>query len=115
MIKLVLGSDQYYYVSLSDEKDGIRLAISPDEDGVVSIAGLQNRWDLIEFFSTKLKEITATFMPASAPPECYIPCSKCPHLHLKLDDIRINEMQLRCSRGKLPPDYYKCLRQKPGT
>ena len=45
MIKLVLGSDQYYYVTLSDENDSIRIAISPDEDGVVSIAGLSCRID----------------------------------------------------------------------
>ena len=115
VIKLVLGIDQYYYVTLSDENDSIRLAITPDEDGVVSIAGLQNRWNLIEFFSAKLREITTTFMPASAPPECYIPCSLCPNLHIRLDEIRANEMPLRCSRGRLTSDYYKSLRQYPGT
>ena len=115
MIKLVLGIDQYYYVSLSDEKDSIRLAFTPDEYGVVSAEGLQNRWNLIEFFSTKLKEATATFMPASTPPECYIPCSLCPKLHLKLDEIRANQMPLCCSRGKLARDYYQSLRQYPGT
>ncbi|XP_065894341.1 uncharacterized protein [Dysidea avara] len=113
VIKLVLGIDQYYYVTLSDENDSIRLAITPDEDGVVSIAGLQNRWNLIEFFSAKLREITTTFMPASAPPECYIPCSLCPNLHIRLDEIRANEMPLRCSRGRLTSDYYKSLRQYP--
>ncbi|XP_065902538.1 uncharacterized protein [Dysidea avara] len=111
MIKLVLGSDQYYYVS--NDNDCIRLVVSPDEDGVVSVAGLQDRWNLIAFFSTKLMEISATFMPASAPPECYIPCSLCPNLHLKLDEIRANQKPLRCLKGKLHPDYYKHLRQYP--
>ena len=115
MIKLVLGIDQYYYVSLSDEKDCIRLAITPDERDVVSITGLQNRWNLVEFFSAKLQKITATFMPASSPPECYIPCSLCPKLHLKLDEIRANQMPLCCFRGRLAPDYYLGLRQYPGN
>ena len=114
MIKLVLGSNQYYYVTLSDENDSIRIAISPDEDGVVSITGLQSRRNLIEFFSARLTEITATFMPASAPPECYIPCSLCPGLHLRLDEIRAYELPLRCSKGKLTSHYYKSLRQYPG-
>ncbi|XP_065911265.1 uncharacterized protein [Dysidea avara] len=113
MIKLVLGIDQYYYVSLSDEKDSIRLAITPDEYGVVSAVGLQNRWNLVTLFCAKLKETMATFMPASAPPECYIPCNLCPKLHLKLDEIRANQMPLCCSRGKLAPDYYQSLRQYP--
>ena len=114
MIKLVLGIDQYYYVSLSDEKDSIRLAITPDEDGVVGAEGKQNRWNLVEFCRDKLKEITTTFMPASAPPECYIPCSLCLNLHLKLDEIRATQLPLRCSRGKLARDYYQSLRQRPG-
>jgi len=114
MIKLVLGIDQYYYVSLSDEKDSIRLAITPDEDGFVGAEGLQNRWNLVEFCRDKLKEITTTFMPASAPPECYIPCSLCPKLHLKLDDVRATHLQLRCCKGKMARDYYQCLRQHPG-
>jgi len=114
MIKLVLGIDQYYYVSLSDEKDSIRLAIAPDEYGVVGAEGMQNRWNLVEFCRDKLKEITATFMPASAPPECYIPCSLCPKLHLKLDEIRATQLPLGCSRGKLARDYYQSIRQCPG-
>ena len=115
MIKLVLGIDQYYYVSLSGGKDSIRLAITPDEDGVVSAVGLQNRWNLVEFFSDKLKETTETFMPASAPPECYIPCNLCPKLHLKLDEFRANQLPLHCSKGKLALGYYQSLRQYPGT
>ena len=114
LIKLVLGSDQYYYVTLSEEKDSIRLAITPDEDGIVSITGLQERWKLIEFFQAKLWQITTKFMPASDVPESYIPCSLCPILHLKLDEIRTNKNPLRCSRGKLPANYYKHLRQYPG-
>jgi len=114
MIKLVLGIDQYYYVSLSDEKDCIRLAITPDESNVVSITGLQNRWNLVEFFNAKLQKITATFMPASSRPECYIPCNLCPKLHLKLDEIRANQNPLCCFRGRLAPDYYQDLRQYPG-
>ena len=38
-------------------------------------------------------------MPASDPPQRYIPCSLCPKLHLKLDDIRAADKPLHCLNG----------------
>ena len=108
---MVLGHDQLYYVSLSEDHHSIRLAITPDEDGIATIQGLQERWKLIEEFNVKLKETVEAFMPASQLPQCFIPCSLCPKLHLKLDDIRADDSPLRCINGKLSKDYYSDLRQ----
>ena len=115
MIKLVLGHDQLYYVSLCEDHNSIRLAIIPDEDGIVKAQGLQERWKLIEDFNAKLKQTTEAFMPASDLPQCYIPCSKCSDLHLNLDDIRATHKPLRCFKGKLPEDYYGDIRRYEGN
>ena len=114
MIKMVLGRDQLYYVSLFEDHDSIRLAITPDEDGVVAPEGLRERWELIEEFKAQLAVAVKAFMPASQPPKCYIPCSLCPNLHLELDNIRADDKPLRCTNGKLSKDYYSDLRQYQG-
>jgi len=114
MIKLVLGRDQLYYVSLCKDHHSIRLAITPDEDGIITSQGLQERWKMIEEFNVKLIEIVKAFMPASDLPQRFIPCSLCPNLHLKLDNIRVDDKQLYCFNGKLPKDYYSDLRQYQG-
>ena len=87
MIKLVLGHHQLYYVSLCEDHHSIMLAITPDEDGIVTTQSLQERWDLIEYFNDKLMETVKTFMPASNLPQRYVPCSRCPKLSLNLDFI----------------------------
>ena len=114
MIKKVLGHDQLYYVSLCEEQHSIRLAITPDEDEIVSPQGLQERWKLIEDFNAKLMETVKAFMPASHLPQCFIPCGLCSNVHLKLDDIRADHKPLRCFKGKLPKDDYSDLRQYQG-
>ena len=114
MIKMVLGDDQLYYVSLCEHHHSIRLAITPDEDGVVTLQGLQEKWKLIEEFDAKLMKTVKAFMPASDLPQRYIPCSLCLKLHLKLDDIRADGKRLHCINGKLPKDYYSALRQYQG-
>ena len=111
---MVLGHDQLYYVSLSEDQCSIRLAITPDEDGVVTPQGLKERWLLINEFHDKLLKIVKAFMPASDLPQCFIPCCLCPNLHLKLKDIRGDDKPLRCFHGKLPNDYYSDLRQSQG-
>ena len=112
---MVLGNDQLYYVSLCEDHHSIRLVITPDDDGVITPQGLQERWKLIEEFNAKLMNIVKTFMPASDPPQRYIPCSFCPKLHLKLDDVRVDGKALHCMNGKLPKDYYSDLRQYQGS
>ena len=114
VIKLVLGHDQLYFVSLCEDLDSIRLAIALDEDVAVTSQGLQERWKLIEDFNTKLKETVKTFMPASDAPQRYVPCSRCSKLHLKLDDIRKSSQPLHCVRGRLAEDYYSDLRKYEG-
>ena len=114
MIKMVLGCDQLYYVSLCADQHTIRLAITPDDDGVVTQKGLQERWSLIEDFYAKLMRTVEAFMPASKLPQRYIPCSLCPKLHLRLDDIRADDKPLHCFKGKLPNDYYSDLRKYQG-
>ena len=111
----MLDHDQLYYVSFCEDHDSIRLAITPDDDGItVPTPGVKARWDLIEYFNNKLVEMVKTFMPASDLPQRYIPCSRCPklHNHLKLDHIRKTDKPLRCDRGKLLEDYYYDLRKK---
>ena len=115
MIKMVLGDDQLYYVSLCEDHHSIRLAITPDGDGVVTPQGLQERWKLNEEFNAKLMKTVKAFMPASDPPQRYIPCSLCPKLHLKLDKVRVDGKALCCIKGRLPKDYYSDLRQYQGT
>ena len=114
MIKMVLGRDQLYYVSHCKHHHSIRLAITPDEDGIVAPEGLRERWELIEEFKAQLAVAVKAFMPASQPPICYIPCSLCPSLHLELDNIRADDKPLHCSKGKLSKDYYNDLRQYQG-
>ena len=114
-IKMVLGCDQLYYVSLCENNHSIRLAITPDEDGIVTPEGLQERLKLIEEFNDKLTEAVKAFMRASCTPLRYIPCSLCPNLHLQLDDIRADDKPLYCFKGKLPKDYYSDLRQYQGA
>lgn len=113
MIKMVLGRDQLYYVSLCEDHHSIRLAITPDDDDEVTSEGLLQRWKLIEEFNANLTEIVKAFMPASDPPQCYIPCSLCSGLHINFDDLR-SDNPLHCSCGKLPKGYYSDLRQLKG-
>lgn len=116
MIKLVLGSEQLYYVSLCEDHDSIRLAITPDDNVTVTLKGFQERWKLVEDFNFKLVETVRTYMPASNLPQRYIPCSKCTKLHLKLDDIRKNDRPLRCFHsGRLEENYYSDLRKYQGN
>ena len=115
IIKLVLGHDQLYYVSLCEDYDSIRLAITPDISKTVTSRGFQERWVLIEDFNTKLMETVKTFMPASDPPQRYIPCYHCPKLHLKLDDIRKGDRPLHCVHGRLDEGYYRDLRKYQGN
>ena len=116
MIKMVLGYDQLYYVSLCEDHHSIRLAVTPDDDDeVVTPQGPQERWKLIEEFNAKLMKTVKAFMPASDLPQRYIPCSLCLNLHLKLDDIRADDKPLHCHNGKVPKDYYNDLRQYQGS
>ena len=114
MIKMVLGRDQLYYISLCKDHHSIRLAITLDEDGILTAQGHQERWELIEEFKAKLTMAVKAFMPASQRPKCYIPCSLCPNLHLELDIIRADDKPLHCINGKLSKNYYSDLRQYQG-
>ena len=111
---MVLGYDQLYYLNLCEDECSIRLAITPDEDEMITPQSLQERWKLIEDFDAKLREIVKAFMPASDLPQRYIPCSLCPNLHIKLDNARADDRPLRCFHGKLPKDYYSDLRKLQG-
>ena len=111
----MLDRYQLYYVSLCEDHDSIRLAITPDDKTTVTTHAqcVKARWDLIEYFNNKLMETVKTFMPASDLPQRYIPCGRCPklHDHLRLDHIRKNDKPLHCDRGKLADDYYSDLRK----
>ena len=54
MIKIVLGYDQLSYLNLCEDECSIRLAITPDEDEIITLQSLQESWKLIEDFDAKL-------------------------------------------------------------
>ena len=114
MIKMVLGYDHLYYVSLCEKHHSIKLTITPDNGSTVTSQGCQERCKLVEEFNSKLLETVKAFIPASRPPQCYIPCRLCAKLHLKLDIIRADYRPLHCFNGRLPEDYYNDLRQHQG-
>ena len=56
MIKLVLGRDQLYYVSLCEDHDSIRLAITPEEDVKVKKINYFNEQKLSSFHLTLVNQ-----------------------------------------------------------
>ena len=104
-IMMVLSSNQFYCVSLCQERKSIQLDIIMDKN---SEASVQIRKELIEFFQSTLEQIRQEFMAAAAIPICYIPCPYCPELHIKFTNLLKGGVQI-CDTATISQDYYQGL------
>ena len=102
---MVLSSNQFYCVSLCQEKKSIQLDIILDKSTEDSA---QHRKVLLEFFQSTLEQIRQEFMAAAAKPIGYIPCPHCSRLHIKFNKRGI---QL-CDADIIAEDYYQDLYNK---
>ena len=111
---MVLGDNQYYYISLCEDLDTIRLIMTPDESGIITDAGLEERRKLLKHFRKSLFTIAKSLskLPEDIQkPIALIPCPQCNGLHLQLDLVCNAKRSVRCIT-KLPPDYYSDLAEK---
>ena len=104
-IMMILSSNQFYCVSLCQERKSIQLDIIMDKN---SEASAEHRKELLEFFQSTLEQIRQDFMSAAAKPVCYIPCPLCPSLHIKLTNFLKGGVQL-CKTESIPQDHYQDL------
>jgi len=106
-IKMVLGSGQYYTVSLAEDKFSIQLSIIllPDTEHSAEL-----RKDLLQYFQSKLDLVMEDFMAAAEKPIAYIPCCFCNQLHLRLEILQQGKQQHCPYKNKpLPLKYYRTL------
>ena len=112
---MVLGDDQYYYISHCEDQGSICLIMTPDENGIVSDAGLEARRDLINHVNTTLISIVKSISKVSGEfqlPVAYVPCPQCDKLHITLEIVcAAKKRALRC-KTKLPLGYYCDLARK---
>ena len=112
---MVLGDDQYYYISLCEDQGSICLIMTPDENEQVSDAGLEVRRDLINHINTTLISIIKSISKVSGEfqlPVAYVPCPQCDKLHITLEIVcAAKKRALRC-KTKLPLGYYSDLARK---
>ena len=101
---MVLGRDQYYRVSVCEEKDSIQLSFILLSGGHHSA---EQRIELLLDFQHKLEMIMEDFMQASTKPVAYIPCCFCDELHVELQCLIERRQQHCASVGKpLPDEHY---------
>ena len=109
---MVLGDDQYYYISLREELYSICLIMTLDENGVIKGAHLEERRELLKFFHVSLENIVRSLSKMSEEeiklPIAYVPCPQCENLHFSLDFVSNAKRALRC-KTKLPSGYYSDL------
>ena len=110
---MVLGDDQYYYISLCEDQDSICLIMTLDETGVTKDAYLEERRELLNFFHVTLKNIVRSLSKMSEEeiklPIAYVPCPQCSNLHFSLDIVsNAKKRALRC-KTKLRFGYYSDL------
>ena len=100
---MVLGRDQYYRVSVCEEKDSIQLSFILLSGGHHSA---DQRFKLLLYFQHKLEMVMEDFMQASTKPVAYIPCCFCDELHVELQRLIKRQQQHCASVGKLLPDEH---------
>ena len=112
---MVLADDQYYYVSLCEQQDSICLIMTPDERGIISETGLEERRELVKFFNVILVNIVKSLSKKSEEiqlPIAHVPCPQCYNLHFTLEVVCATKKRaLRC-KTKIPLDYYSDLAEK---
>ena len=103
---MALGPEQYYTISLCEEKCSIQLSFLQDKKSRSS----EQCIDLLKYFEDKLHLLMKDFMQASTKPKAYIPCfyQDCSTLHIELDLLRNGEYQHCPTVEKLVPREYYC-------
>ena len=112
---MVLGRDQYYCVSVCEEKDSIQLSFILLSGGRHSA---DQRIELLQYFQHKLGMVMEDFMQASTKPVAYIPCCFCDELHVELQRLIEGQQQHCTSIGKptcIPDEHYLDLIINKGT
>ena len=103
---MVLGRDQYYCVSVCEEKDSIRLSFILLSGGRHSAI---QRIELLQYFQHELEMVMENFMQASTKPVAYIPCCFCDELHVEFQRLIKGEQQHCTNVGKptcIPDEHY---------
>ena len=113
---MVLGDNQYYYISLNEDQGNICLIMTPDENNdIVANNELDQRIELVQYIRATLISIVKSLSKAADElqlPVPYVPCPQCDRLHFKLDFIcDAKKRALRCKK-KLPMGYYSNLAVK---
>ena len=105
-VKMALGCQEYYTISLCEEKCSIQLSFlhhkkSHSTDQCV---------ELLKYFESKLHLLMKDFMQASAKPKAYIPCfyQDCSALHIELDLLCNGDYQHCPTVEKTVPGNYYC-------
>lgn len=112
---MVLGDNQYYYISLNEDQGCICLIMTPDESNDITSDELDQRRELVQYFRTTLINIVKSLSKVAdelQTPVPFIPCPQCDRLHFTLDIIcNAKKRVLRC-KTKLPMGYYSNLAVK---
>ena len=112
---MVLGVDQYYYISLREDQDSVCLIMTPDEGSIITDAGHKERRELMKFFQHTLVSIVKSLSKISEEiqlPIAHVPCPQCDKLHIPLDVVVSTRKRcLRC-KTKIPLGYYSDLAEK---
>ena len=112
---MVLGDDQYYYISLREDQESVCLIMTPDENGIITDAGYDERRELMKFFQETLVNIVKSLSKISEGiqlPIAHVPCPQCDKLHFQLDMVlSTRKRSLRC-KTKIPLGYYSDLAEK---
>ena len=114
---MVLGEDQYYYISLCEDQGSICLIMTLDEDNNIINDNIpdvifEQRIELIEYIRTTLGNIVKSLSKMAdefQSPVPYVPCPQCDRLHLKLDIVRDAKRRVLRCKTKLPNGYYSNL------
>ena len=105
---MVLGSGQYYCVSLCEEMCSIQLSFLLHGKNQLG----EQRLELFQYIQSKLELLMNDFMQASTKPKAYIPCyyKDCSKLHVEVKMLRYGEEQHCPTVEKpVPEDYYRDL------
>ena len=107
-VKIVLGCNQQYCVSLHEDTSSIQLSFLVH--GKDSSA--EHRYQLFQYIQSKLELLMNDFMQASTKPKAYVPCcyNDCHKLHVEVQLLCSKEFQYCPTEGKhIPNDYYSDL------
>ena len=107
-VMMVLGHEQYYCVSLHEEKHSIQLSfLLHGKDHAAD-----QRFELFQYIQSKLELLMNDFMKASTKPRVYIPCyfMNCNKLHVELQ-LLCNGKNQHCPKvvKPVPDNYYSDL------